>query len=304
MIFPPALNPKDRIALIAPAGYVEHDKLHLAVDAVKNLGFLPILGKYCALRKGFLAGTDEQRAADFNWAFADTDIKAIICLRGGYGAQRILDKIDFDSIARNPKIFCGYSDITALHTAINQLTGMITFHTPMAATELYRLDNYSLASFLCAISGKDYFAKNPQGHNMQWLVKGKAAGLLCGGNLSLLVSSVGTPYEINTHNKILFIEETAEPPYKIDRMLRQLKYSGKLNASAGIILGSFEDCGNRAEILEILRELELKIPTLFNFRCGHCLPTASIPLGAAITLDSRFAGFRVAFGANSQNQRH
>jgi len=299
---PEALKPGDRVALIAPSGpLLQQRRLDFALAYLEGLGLAPIVGKSCHSRHGYLAGEDYIRAHDINWAFGDAAVKGIFCIRGGYGAARILDRIDYALIADNPKFFCGYSDVTALHVAINRLAGLMTFHTPMlceagfSKADAYTLGHLNRYMFEPAIHG-DF--RNPQGRAWEFLVNGRAQGPLCGGNLSIITSLMGTPYEPDTRGKIIFIEDIGEEPYKIDRHLTQLRLAGKLDAAAGIVFGDFADCqpenpANSLSIPDIIRGLRLKIPVLYNLACGHCSPTASLPLGAMAMLDAAAGSFKI-----------
>lgn len=296
MIKPKALQKGDSVAIISPASPSDKSLIDEYISSLNKLGLKVIVGESCLSEHGFLSGTDDIRANDINCMFADKNIKGIFALRGGYGCARLLDLIDFKIIKKNPKIFIGYSDITALHIAINQKSKLITYHGPMISTELIKgLDEYSADYYKKFIFGYDKVDElfNPEGYNLEIINPGIASGELIGGNLSLICSSLGTKYEINTKNKILFLEEIEEVPYKIDRMLTQLKQSGKLKDANGIILGSFTNCiapNNKKSLSlqEVFKEiiLPLKKPTISNLACGHCLPTLTLPLGTKIFLDA------------------
>lgn len=296
MIKPKALQKGDRVAIISPASPSDKSLIDEYIGSLNKLGLKVIVGESCLSEHGFLSGTDDIRANDINCMFADKNIKGIFALRGGYGCARLLDLIDFKLIKKNPKIFIGYSDITALHIAINQKSKLITYHGPMISTELIKgLDEYSADYYKKFIFGYDKVDElfNPEGYNLEIINPGIASGELIGGNLSLICSSLGTKYEINTKNKILFLEEVEEVPYKIDRMLTQLKQSGKLKDANGIILGSFTNCiapNNKKSLSlqEVFKEiiLPLKKPTISNLACGHCLPTLTLPLGTKLFLDA------------------
>ena len=288
---PAPLKAGDKVALVAPSGpLLIPERLDFAIRWLEDRGLVPICAESCTARHGYLAGEDDLRARDINLAFKDANIKGIFCIRGGYGAARILDRINYDIVRKNPKFFCGYSDVTALHTAINQRAGLMTFHTPMLCqadfchADPYTLGHFEKYMFKTDISGGIF---NPMGRKWEFVSGGRAVGLLCGGNLSVITSLMGTTYEIDTKDKIVFFEDVGEEPYKIDRMLTQLRLSGKLDAAAGIIFGDFADC-DAVEVKEIIRGFAkcLKIPILYNFACGHCAPTASLPLGTVAALDS------------------
>ena len=296
MIKPKPLQQGDSVAIIAPASPSDKNLIDKCIASLNELGLKVVLGESCLSEHGFLSGTDDIRANDINCMFADKNIKGIFVLRGGYGCARLLDLIDFKLIKKNPKIFIGYSDITALHIAINQKSKLITYHGPMISTELIKgLDEYSANYYKKFIFGYEKVEElfNPEGDNLEVINTGIASGQLVGGNLSLICASLGTKYEINTKNKILFLEEVEEVPYKVDRMLTHLKQSGKLKDANGIILGAFTNCiapNNKKSLSlqEVFNEiiLPLKKPTISNLVCGHCLPTLTLPLGSKVILDA------------------
>lgn len=296
MLIPKPLFQGARVALIAPASPVPPEKFGPAVRAVEELGLIPVVYESCRRAHGYFAGDDQLRANDMNAAFADPDIDGILCIRGGYGAQRIMSRIDFDLIRRNPKYFGGYSDITALHIMINQYCGFVTYHTPMPATELCGgVDEYTLGYLNRVLFGEPLNElKNPGDMPpVKTLVGGCARGVLTGGNLSLVASSLGTPYEIDTRDKILFLEDVDEEPYRIDRMLLQLKAAGKFRDCAGILLGCWTNCETEPPEKSLTLEQvfdELLVPehkpALMDLACGHSLPSMSLPLGKEIELNS------------------
>lgn len=296
MIKPKPLQKGDSVAIIAPASPSDKNLIDKCITSLNKLGLKVVVGESCLSEHGFLSGTDDIRANDINCMFADKNIKGIFALRGGYGCARLLNLIDFKLIKKNPKIFVGYSDITALHIAINQKSKLITYHGPMISTELIKgLDEYSADYYQKFIFGHEKVEElfNPEGDNLEIINTGVATGQLIGGNLSLICSSLGTKYEINTKNKILFLEEIDEVPYKVDRMLTHLKQSGKLKDTNGIILGAFTNCiapNNKKSLSlqEVFNEiiLPLKKPTISNLVCGHCLPTLTLPLGAKVLIDA------------------
>lgn len=287
---PEPLKKGDKVGLVGTCSPPVKERIEPALKWFESLGLDVQIGKSVYESHGYLCGNDNIRADDLNSMFADKDIKGIFIIRGGYGCSRILDLIDYDNIKKNPKILAGYSDVTALHIAINQKCGMTTFHTPMACTEFYKgVDDYTSESF------KKYIFKpactekieNPEGYgDFRSLVDGKAYGEIIGGNLSIVASLMGTPYEIDTKGKILFLEDIDEAPYKIDRMLMQLKLGNKFKDACGVILGSWRGCecsnSNRSLTLEEVFE-EIIVPenrpTIINAACGHTLPTMSIPMG-------------------------
>lgn len=296
MIRPKPLKKGDTVAIIAPASPADKNLIDSCINSLENLGLNVVVGKSCTSEYGFLSGTDDIRANDINSMFANKSINGIFAIRGGYGCARLLNLIDFNLIKKNPKVFIGYSDITALHIAINQKSKLITYHGPMVSTELIKgLDDYSFNYYNKFLFCNDNMIElcNPIENPIKTINPGVAEGKLIGGNLSLICSSLGTKYEINTKNKILFLEEVGEVPYKVDRMLTHLKQSGKLKDANGIILGDFTDCvapkdKKSLSLDDIFNEiiLPLKKPTIYNLACGHCLPTLTLPLGAKIRLDA------------------
>lgn len=292
---PMPLYPGARVALISPSGPVEENKLTAAVESVRTIGLDPVVFPSCTRTHGYLAGNDFSRAEDIEQAFFDCSLDGILCVKGGYGAQRLLERLDWDKIGENPKFFGGYSDVTALHLQLNQRCHMATWHIPMPATEwCNNMDIFTLASLRRAMfSGAPGPLYNPENEPLRCLAKGAARGQLIGGNLSTVVSTLGTQWEINTHHKILFLEDVNEPAYRIDRMLLQLKQAGKLADCDGIILGQFTGCETSEEWgmntpEEMFKELLLDEckPIISNLFCGHSMPTLSLPMGLNVMIDA------------------
>lgn len=284
----------DTIGLIAPSSGVGFENVEPCANAMRELGFDVVVGESCYAQHGYLSGTDSVRARDINKMFKNKRIDGVFCIRGGYGAQRLLRLIDFENIKENPKFFCGYSDITALHIAINQRCGLVTYHTPMPLKISLGLDDYTMDFYKrCLFDGLAGELKNPEGQPLKRLVGGKCEGVLTGGNLSLIATSIGTEHEIDTRGKIIFIEEVDEEPYKIDRMLLQMKLAGKFRDCRGIIFGAFTNCVSRSyedslSLAQIFKELIVPEgkPAVCGLACGHCLPTMSLPMGGKIELNS------------------
>ena len=290
---PKFLAKRDTIGLIAPSGPLRNIKIEEIKYELNKLGYEVKIGKSCYLSyKGYLSGRDKDRALDLEKMFLDKDVDAIMCVRGGYGCARILDLIDFTIIRDNPKIFIGFSDITALHIAINQICDLVTYHGIMAAS-IKKWDYFTYSSLINALNFKDeLILKNPCNEKLISIYDGSCEGKLIGGNLSLIVSTLGTKYEIDTKDKILFIEEIGEFTYKIDRMLNHLQMAGKFKDCKGIIFGEFTDC-NKAfdkdyEILNLFQEIAIKNkkPTICNLKSGHCIPMVSIPLNMTCQMNS------------------
>lgn len=296
MIKPKALKFGDTIGIISPASPTTEEKVKKSYNKLIEMGFKVEIGESVYERHGYLSGTDDIRAADINNMFKDKKIKGIICTRGGYGTPRILDLIDYEAIKNNPKVFVGYSDITALHIAFNQKSDLVTFHGPMVASDMVEgFSIFSRDNFLKSIMNKEPISKisNPEGEEIFTINGGIAEGIIIGGNLSLIVDTIGTPYEINTTDKILFIEEIGEQPYNIDRMLNQLRLSGKLQEANGIILGDFNNCEteNPEENLTLEQVINDQIkstgkPTIFNLQAGHCNPMLTLPFGVKARLNA------------------
>ena len=292
MKYPKPLEKGNTIGLIAPAGPLRGIKVEEIKYELNRLGYKVKIGKSCYLSyKGYLSGSDKDRAIDLERMFLDKDVDAIICIRGGYGCARILDLIDFNIIRDNPKIFVGFSDITALHIAINQLSNLATYHGIMAAS-IKEWDYFTYNSLIKALNFKDeLIIENPCDEKLISLYNGCCEGITTGGNLSLIVSTLGTKYEINTKNKILLIEEIGEYTYKVDKMLNHLQMAGKFNDCNGIIFGEFTDCKKAfqsdEEVLNILKEIAIKNkkPTIYNLKSGHCIPMVTIPLNMNCYLD-------------------
>lgn len=283
MIKPFALKFNDEVGIVAPSGPVYNQvQMEESIKKLKSIGFNPVLGRSCHMKEGFLAGKDEARARDINIFFKSQDIKAIIALRGGYGSMRILNMIDYHSIKKNPKIFVGYSDITAIHSAINKYSNMVTFHGPMIYSDLYKIDKNTLSSFLHSAMNKEH----KPSYILEPIVDKNISGRIFGGNLTLLTSLLGTKYQVNYKNIILFIEEINEEPYKIDRMLYQLYLAGVLKEVKGVILGQFTSCNpyddSKSLSLSYVFESFFKkfsIPSFKGLNIGHDDSKITIPLG-------------------------
>lgn len=290
----PELKLGDTIGITAPAGPVDIEVLEEAILAVKNLGFQVIIGSTCYQNEGgYLAGPASLRAQELNWMFANPQIAAIFCLRGGYGSLQLLHLLDYEQIACNPKKFVGYSDITALHIVLQQRSNLATIHGPMPASDLILADDFTKESLLHVLT-KSKSSKqviNPNEEKIGCLIPGYVEGLLTGGNLSVLVSTLGTPYEIDTCGKILFLEDIGEEPYKIDRMLTQLMHAGKLSDAAGFVLGTWNNCCSCKkgfQLNDVFNNIiaPFKKPTIMNVRAGHCSPMVSLQMGIPTILDA------------------
>lgn len=295
MFYPEKLKKGDTVAVVAPSSAVSKENADACKKLVEDMGYKVKIGE-CAYNKlhGYSAGTGVERAKEVNEAFKDKEVKAVWCIRGGDSSSHIMDKLDFEMIKNNPKIFVGYSDITNLNVNLNQKCGFVTFHGPMVKSNMLNdYDEFTRTSFEKTLNMEDeLILENPSGEDFKVMVEGKAEGVIVGGNLSLLVSMIGTPYEVDTKGKILFIEDVEESVRKIDRMMHQLKYSNKLQDAEGIIFGDFTDCFNEHDEeyteIEMLKELltDYNKPVMYNIKSGHCFPMSTIPLGANCKMDT------------------
>ena len=298
---PDRLRAGATVGLVTPASNVpENEDLLAAMDLVRSLGFEAKAAPNLRRRKQYLAGSDQQRADDLNGMFADDEVDAIFCVRGGYGSGRLLRDLDYQTIANNPKILMGYSDITAILNAINVKTGMVTYHGPIAG------DNFSSYTYeqfqrilmeprqVTRIAQPPAFVEQPgvveRKNRLTPIVPGRAEGKLIGGNLSLLVTLLGTPYEPDFDGAILFLEDISEPPYSVDRMLTHLWLTGHLERTAGIVFGKFTDDdydSNTLSMEQVLRERcePLGIPTLRGAMIGHVEDQTVVPIGVNARLD-------------------
>jgi muramoyltetrapeptide carboxypeptidase len=296
---PKALAPGDTVGLVLPAtAAATMDEIAFAKEQLEVIGLKVVLGKHVYDRWGYFAGRDRDRAADINAFFADDAIAGVVCYTGGWGSPRVLPYLDYDLIARKPKVLIGYSDITALVNAVHQRSGIVTFHGPVGGStfEPYTLDNFRRVVMTASPAGlQNAPSKKPNEliDRMNRVVKlapGKGSGRLAGGNLTMIAAAMGTPYELDTTGKIVFLEDTHEEPYRIDRMLTQLALGGKFNGIAGFMWGRCTDCepkGNSFSIEEILRDrfASLGIPALSGLSFGHIEQKLTLPIGVMATID-------------------
>lgn len=286
----PALPADGLVAVIAPAGPAALD-----IDAARRWmgarGYSLKVFPGVHESVGYLAGSDERRLDDLHGAFADTSVNAILCLRGGYGSPRLLDKIDYKLLRQNAKPFVGYSDITALHLAIGRHAGFVTFHGPMLNADLLGNKQPPTESSLLSLlrgqmkAGSEF--AHPSGYPLVTLAPGIARGRLLGGNLSMIAATMGTPFEIDTDGAILFFEDINEPLYRIDRLLTHLRLAGKLDRLRGVLIGDIAGVETGA-LSRLLTQAfaAYGIPVLAGWRSGHCDPNLTLPLGAMVRLDA------------------
>lgn len=287
---PAKLQPGDRVAIIG-ASSASGMTPEAIIENVKSMDLEPVLYESATARHGNLAGTDEVRARCLNEAFADDSIKGVIAIQGGYGFQRVLPMLDWDMIKDHPKFFGGYSDVTAMLVPLNNC-GMESYHMIMPSSWL-KADEYTRSKIRSILFDDVSTFENPEGIARQTLVGGRAEGPLTGGNLAMIVSSIGTPYEIQTEGKILFIEDVHEATYRIDRMLTQLRNGGFLQKANGIVFGTFTDFieGDPAKNLTMAQILDevvtpLGKPCFTGLQCGHCRPSMCLPMGREVILDA------------------
>ncbi|MDR3668037.1 MAG: LD-carboxypeptidase [Ignavibacteriaceae bacterium] len=291
------LNRGDVIGIISPSSPVsDRERLDGSVSYFESMGYRVRVGKNVLKERGYLAGTDEERVEDIHSMFLDDEVKLIICLRGGYGAARLLDKIDYNIIKKHPKIFCGYSDITVLQNAIFKKTGLVTLAGPMAGVDFYKdINEWTAENFWKTVtSGDPVKISNVDGAGLKSLIVGKAEGRLIGGNLSLFSSLSGTEYLPEPKGTILMLEDVGEVPYKIDRMLNQLRLSGYVERIAGVLLASFTDCIETdplrksltlEEVMSDYFNNNLHVPVVYNLNHGHVTNNLTIPIGVKVRLD-------------------
>lgn len=293
----------DTVGIVTPASAPKDPTdIDRFVEAVERLGFRPRLAPNARRRRGFLAGSDRERAGDLMKMFADRKVKAIFCARGGYGAGRLLPRLDYDVIRRHPKILVGFSDITALHCALLERARMVSFHGPMVNSDLMKADlpDFTLQTFLRTLTQPSAPGSIRAGYKKKTVTvlrRGIASGRLVGGNLSVLCTTLATPYQPSFKNKILFFEDLDEPPYRYDRMLTHLLNAGLLQQVAGIAVGLNKNCREpggkatkeyRQSLEDVLEERlsPLKVPVVTGLPFGHVPCNATLPMGVQATLDA------------------
>lgn len=312
-MYPQKLRQGNTVALISPAGAIyETEAVQIAIESLEALGLKVKLGEHLLDKVGYLAGTDANRAKDLQKAFEDTAVDGIIAMRGGYGCGRILDLLDYNAIAKNPKIFAGFSDVTALLLALYKKTGLVTFHSPMG-TSVW--NDFTVSHFKNMLFESEYkenttnILQNPtqKGDNLTQtadrittITTGKAEGIFLGGNLTVLASLIGTPYLPNFNNSILFLEEVNEEIYRIDRLFCQLKLSGILSNLRGVVLGKFTNCGHGNRFSSLTLEeifthyiAPLNIPAFSGTMIGHINNKFTVPVGHIVKIDAEKGSIEV-----------
>jgi muramoyltetrapeptide carboxypeptidase len=302
LVRPPRLTRGSRVALVAPAGPVlERDDLTRAESLCRALDYEPVMGSHAGDRYGYLAGSDDQRLTDLNAALKDPAIDAVWCLRGGYGATRIIDRVDFEALARRPKPLIGYSDITALLNAAVRLAEVITFHGPVARASMPAFSRWHFERVLTCAEPAGRLGRIPDRpdvlipdeNRIVALRPGIAEGPLAGGNLSLLQCLIGTPWAPQLDGAILFLEDVGEDLYRVDRMLAHLRAAGALAGLAGVMVGRFTELKRHTNdgamgLDEVLSSylLPLGVPAAYGFPVGHIREQWTLPLGVRARLDA------------------
>lgn len=311
---PPALRPGDTIGIVAPASNIGKEQLYAGCQALKSLGYKPFYFDSIFDKDIYFAGSISRRSSELQEMFERDDVRAIVCARGGYGSNYLLQTLDLENIKAHPKIFVGYSDLTSVLTYLADAGGLVTFHGPMAARDFALAEGVDLNSWKAALSGASGWTLevNPE---VQPVVKGNGQGILYGGCLSILVASLGTPYEIRTAGTILFLEDIAAKPYQIDRMLMHLKLAGKLEGVRGIVFGEMLNCVQNQKsteeqgysLEEVIRRIvgELGIPVAYGLRSGHVSRgNITLPIGveAALEVGSNQVQLRILEAATAAPQ--
>ncbi len=284
-IRPPALRSGDVVGIVAPGSAIDAPSLRAGCEELKRLGYRPYhLDSILDTHFGF-AGTVERRISELEHMFANPDVRTVLCARGGYGCNHLLPKLDVDRVLANPKPFIGYSDVTTLLTWFTD-HGLVTFHGPMAAKDFTKRDGADPASWNAALGDESSWEGRFDPARVQVLVEGDAEGVLYGGCLSLVAASLGTPYEVQTEDTILLLEDVNEPSYRVDRMLMQLKLAGKFEGVRGVLLGEMPGCdvekGAPYTFRDVLLRLlgDLGIPVVFGVPAGHVRgPNMTFPIG-------------------------
>jgi muramoyltetrapeptide carboxypeptidase len=296
---PRRLSSGDTIGLVSPAGPASAtssttpDQIEAARRKLLGAGFRTVLGRHALDARGYLAGTDADRVSDLHAMFADPNVRGILCIRGGYGAMRLLDALDYTLVRQNPKIFIGYSDITALHLAFHTQAGLVTFHGPMAGA-LADTDPFDLLGLVRAVTRAEPLGplSNPaSGPPVETLVPGIAEGPLIGGNVALLSALLGTPYQPDFTGKLLFLEDLGDHLYRLDRKLVHLRLAGVLGRVSGVVVGEClykEEPGQTLALRDILADLIVPLgkPAIYGVAFGHGARHLTLPMGVRARLDA------------------
>ena len=299
LIPPRALTPGGTIAVVAPAGPSDRARIEAAARNVEQRGYrVTVAANVDHRHNDYLAGSDDERLAELNHYLRSDDVDAIFCARGGYGAMRILDFIDFESLRRNPRPVVGFSDITAIHQALAVRCGIGSFHGPMLNLDFFDGLSPDIEQWLWSILAGDAPLTHGFGAN-QIVCDGEAEGVLFGGCLSLTTSLTGTPYDFWIDDGIWFFEDVDEPLYRIDRMLTHLRLSGRLKKIRGVLIGKLKNCGSEAELHALLLDFfaSYRIPVVRDLPFGHYGDNLVMPIGAPVLLNTRDCSFIVTEAA-------
>lgn len=285
MLRPRRLEPGDAVGIVAPASPFDWHQFRKGLAVLEEMGLCPVVPESINIGDGYLAGSDAHRASMLSAMLKDPGIKGIVCARGGYGTLRLLPLLNFDAVAENPKVFLGSSDITILLNVFYTRTGLIGLHGPMVAS-------LAAASELTLASLRDVLFANPMvslvPENRRVICPGRAEGIVVGGNLTVLCHLLGTSFAPDFSGRILLLEDVGETPYRIDRMLTQMKLAGCFQDIAGIVLGSFKNCGNADQVQAVFADIfaESKVPVMAGFPIGHEDSNATVPIGLPAELDT------------------
>lgn len=303
MIFPEPLKKGDNVFLFCPSSpIIPEEDIEKCKKVIIDLGFNPVIGKSLYENYGgYMAGKAEIRIEDLHEAFSRKDIKGIFCVKGGYSASQLLDKIDYELIKNNPKVFVGYSDVTNLHIVFNQKCNLGTYHGPMVKSNMINdFNEYTKTSFFEAMEKNETKYEEPENMPLSILTEGNTpseniSGVLTGGNMAIIVTTLGTQYEIDTKDKILFLEDVDEEIGSLNRMLTHLKYAGKLSDCKAVVFGNFVVCKNtytkenqHYELLELLKDFfaDYDKPVIYGMESGHKKPYMfTLPLGAKCSIN-------------------
>jgi muramoyltetrapeptide carboxypeptidase len=302
---PAALQPGDTVGIVAPSSSFRRDEFEAGCAHLLRLGYQPFYLPSIFDRELYFGGPVRRRVEELHEMFRRPEVKAVLCARGGYGCNYLLPHLDLDVIRANPKIFVGCSDVTSLLTYFSDAGRLVTFHGPMVAGDFARPDGMDESSWNAAIAAEQSnVRKFGSEDGVQVLKQGSAEGVLYGGCLSLLVTSLGTPYEIQTDGTLLFIEDRAERPYRIDRMLMQLKLAGKLDGVRGIIFGEMVDCNEAGALDYTLAQVimrivgDMEVPIVFGLKSGHVTSRAlTLPIGVKAKLSANDDGMTLNYEA-------
>lgn len=301
MIFPNSLHNGATIGLVAPCSPLKIERLLQCIETITSMGYEVSLGQTARLSlHGYLAGSDEIRAKDINEMFYDDSIDAIFCIRGGYGSTRIMKLLDYHTIRKHPKIFLGYSDVTSYHLAFYRFCQLVTFHGPMVSSNMVDdLDSYTYESMMTALSIPSSIHFHNPGHSpLETIVSGCARGRVLGGCLSLVAPAIGTFYQPDFNNTILFLEDVEETLPRCDKLMQQLKNAGIFEQVNGVLLGTFKDCFNPNDKSYTMHDFFLDFfkgynkPVLWGIQSGHEKPMATIPFGTVCNMDTQAGSIR------------